>query len=192
MATNVLPHFTQPYLFDKVIEEIQQSLKANLPWLDVAYGRSERLVKTINGRRYYTPNVYIGRGEYDSLLPDDRRGCYSFFVMSEPQQVKQQVQTEVRIKAPFSLIVWADMRCVERVMHLPDERNTEYIKEAVLSVLNTTLTRRGSFDVQAIYERAENVFQGFTLDEVDNQFLMSPFAGFRLVGEMIVTNDCNK
>lgn len=192
MATNVLPHFTQPYLFDKVIEEIQQSLKANLPWLDVAYGRSERLVKTINGRRYYTPNVYVGRGEYDSLLPDDRRGCYSFFVMSEPQQVKQQVQTEVRIKAPFSLIVWADMRSVERVMHLPDERNTEYIKEAVLSVLNTTLTRRGSFDVQAIYERAENVFQGFTLEEVDNQFLMSPFAGFRLVGEMIVTNDCNK
>ena len=192
MTTNVLPHFTQPYLFDKVIEEIQHSLKANLPWLDVAYGRSERLVKTINGRRYYTPNVYVGRGEYDSLLPDDRRGCYSFFVMSEPQQVKQQVQTEVRIKAPFSLIVWADMRSVERIMHLPDERNTEYIKEAVLSVLNTTLTRRGSFDVQAIYERAENVFQGFTLDEVDNQFLMSPFAGFRLVGEMIVTNDCNK
>lgn len=191
MATNILPHYNTPYLFDKVIEDVAQSMKANLPWLDIAYGRCERLIKTIDGRRYYTPNVYLGRGEYDSLLPDDRRGCYSFFVMSEPQQVKQQVQTEVRIKSPFSLIVWADMRRVDSVMNLPDERNTEYLKEAILSVLNTTRTRRGSFNVISIYERAENVFQGFTLDEVDNQFLMAPFAGFRFTGEMIVTNDCN-
>lgn len=191
MATNELPRFTKAYLFDKVIEEIQASLTNKLPWLDVAYGRCERLVKTIDGRRYYTPNVYLGRGEYVSLLPDDRRGCYSFFVMSEPQQVKQQVPVEVRIKAPFSLIVWADMRSVEAKMSLPDERNTEYLKEAILSVLSTTLTKRGSFEVNAVYERAENVFSGFTLDEVDNQFLMSPFAGFRFTGEMIVTNDCN-
>ena len=191
MTASILPQYKQPYLYDKVIGEIQQSLEAKLPWLDVAYGRCERLVKTIDGRRYYTPNVYIGRGEYESLLPDDRRGCYSFFVISEPQQVKQQVQTEVRIKTPFSLIVWVDMCRVEKVMNLPDERNTEYIKEAILSVLNTTLTRRGSFSISTIYERAENVFQGFTLDEVDNQYLMSPFAGFRFTGEMIVTNDCN-
>ena len=192
MATEILPYYKTPYLFDKVIEDVAISLKANLPWLDEAYGRCERLVKTIDGRRYYTPNVYLGRGEYESLLPDDKRGCYSFFVISDPQQVKQQVQTEVRIKSPFSLIVWADMRRVENVMNLPDERNTEYLKEAILSVLNTTFTRRGSFLIETIYERAENVFQGFTLNEIDNQFLMSPFAGFRFNGTMIVTNDCNQ
>jgi hypothetical protein len=61
-----------------------------------------------------------------------------------------------------------------------------------LSVLDTAFPKKGSFTVQRIYERAENVFDGFTLDEVDNQFLMSPFAGFRFYGEMIVTNDCNQ
>ena len=181
-----------PYLHDKVINEVREALATNLPWLDVAYGRCERLVKKENdGKRYYIPAIYKKCENYESLLPDDRKGCYSFFVMREPQTVSQQVQNEVRIKSPFSLIVWVDMRRVERKMNMPDNRNTEYIKEQVLSVLNTALTRKGSITVESIYERAENVFQGFTLDEVKNQYLMSPFAGFRFDGTMTVTNDCN-
>lgn len=181
-----------PYLHDKVINEVREALAINLPWLDATYGRCERLVKKENdGKRYYVPAIYKQCENYESLLPDDKRGCYSFFVMREPQTVSQQVQNEVRIKSPFSLIVWVDMRRVERKMNMPDNRNTEYIKEQVLSVLNTALTRKGSITVESIYERAENVFQGFTLDEVQNQFLMSPFAGFRFDGTMIVTNDCN-
>ena len=192
MAAKNLPIHTTPYLFDKVIEELAQDMKDNLTWLDASYGRAERLVKTIDGKRIYTPNVYKGGDQYELLLPDDRLGCFSFFVLHEPQEVLNRMQMEVRLKAPFSLIVWVDMRRVERKMNMPDNRNTEYIKEQVLSVLNTALTRKGSITVESIYERAENVFQGFTLDEVQNQFLMSPFAGFRFDGTMIVTNDCNQ
>lgn len=192
MEVNYFPKITTPYLFDKVIGELQQALKQNLPWLDESYGRAERLVKVIDGQRLYTPNVYKGNDQYVLLLPDDRHGCYSFFVLSEPQDIMNRMQMEVRIKSPFSLIVWVDLRRVEKAMNLPDERNTEYIKEQVLSVISTAFIKKGSVQVQRIFERAENVFEGFTLDEVQNQFLMSPFAGFRFYGEMIVTNDCNQ
>lgn len=185
-------NITTPYLFDKLINELQQALKNGLPWLRHSYGRAERLVKVIDGRRVYQPAVYQGNDQYGTLLPDDRWGNFSFFVLSEPQEMLNRMQTEIRIKAPFSLIVWCDMRRVEKVMNLPDQRNTEYIKEQILGVLDTAFPKKGSFTVQRIYERAENVFDGFTLDEVDNQFLMSPFAGFRFYGEMIVTNDCNQ
>jgi len=189
MATNTVNN-TQ-YLFDKVIGGLQAELKNRLPWLDESHGRAERLIKMVDGKRYYTPNIYLGNDQYDVILPDDRRGCYSFFVLSEPQEVMSLVQTEVRVKSPFSLIVWVDMRRVEKKMQLSDMRNTEYVKEQVLSVLNTSCTKKGSISVHRIFERAENVFEGFTLDEVQNQYLMSPFAGFRFQGEMIVTNDCN-
>lgn len=191
MATN-LPNITTPYLFDKVIGEMQQALKNGLPWLQHSFGRAERLIKVIDGKRIYTPNVYKGNDQYEVLLPDDRLRCFSFFVLSEPQEMLNRVQNEIRIKAPFSLIVWFDLRVVEKVMQLPDERNTEHVKEQILGVLNTAFPKKGSFTVQRIYERAENVFEGFTLDEVQNQFLMSPFAGFRFYGELIVTNDCNQ
>ena len=189
MATN-LPKHTTPYLFDKVIGELQEDMKNSLTWLDASFGRAERLVKTIDGKRVYTPNVYKGGDQYELLLPDDRLGCFSFFVLHEPQEMLNRMQMEVRIKTPFSLIVWVDMRRVEKKMSMPDDRNSEYVKEQVLSVIQRARISTGSVLVTKIYERAENVFEGFTLDEVQNQFLMSPFAGFRFYGEMIVTNDC--
>ena len=192
METEFFPRITTPYLFDKVIRELQQALKEGLPWLENSFGRVERRVTEVNERRLYVPAIYQQDGQYGIMLPDDRLGCYSFFVMHEPQEVLNRMQTEVRIKSPFSLIVWVDMRRVEKKMRMPDERNTEYIKEQVLSVIETASKRKGHISINRIYERAENVFDGFSLDEVKNQFLMSPFAGFRFYGEMIVTNDCNQ
>lgn len=192
METEFFPRITTPYLFDKVIRELQQALKEGLPWLENSFGRVERRVTEVNERRLYVPAIYQQDGQYGIMLPDDRLGCYSFFVMHDPQEVLNRMQTEVRIKSPFSLIVWVDMRRVEKKMRMPDERNTEYIKEQVLSVIETASKRKGHISINRIYERAENVFDGFSLDEVKNQFLMSPFAGFRFYGEMIVTNDCNQ
>lgn len=192
METEFLQRITTPYLFDKVIRELQQALKEGLPWLENSFGRVERRVTEVNERRLYVPAIYQEDGQYGIMLPDDRLGCYSFFVMHDPQEVLNRMQTEVRIKSPFSLIVWVDMRRVEKKMRMPDERNTEYIKEQVLSVIETASKRKGHISINRIYERAENVFDGFSLDEVKNQFLMSPFAGFRFYGEMIVTNDCNQ
>ena len=192
METEFYPRITTPYLFDKVIRELQQALKDGLPWLENSFGRVERRVTEVNERRLYVPAIYEQDGMYGIMLPDDRLGCYSFFVMHDPQEVLNRMQTEVRIKSPFSLIVWVDMRRVEKKMRMPDERNTEYIKEQVLSVIETASKRKGHISINRIYERAENVFDGFSLDEVNNQFLMSPFAGFRFYGEMIVTNDCNQ
>ena len=41
-----------------------------------------------------------------------------------------------------------------------------------------------------VYHKAENVFDGFTIDEIDNQFLMSPYFGMRVTGEIYVDTDC--
>jgi hypothetical protein len=72
-----------------------------------------------------------------------------------------------------------------------DTRNTERVKAEILRMLNGGIwVRTGSITVDAVYSRAENVFSGFTLDEVDNQFLMSPFAGFRFEGTMRVKDVC--
>mgnify|MGYP007022113853 FL=1 len=72
-----------------------------------------------------------------------------------------------------------------------DTRNVEAVKAQVLRALNGGIwVRSGSISVEKIYSRAENVFAGFTLDEVDNQFLMSPFAGWRFEGKMQVNDEC--
>ena len=178
----------QPKLFDAVIGSLQDGLGA-LSWLDHIFGRVERLVKmTADGHRFYSPNVYKGKDEYILLTPDNTAlGNYCFFVMEEPQTVGQPMGVQNRIRSPFSLVVWVDMRTVSQ----SDARDTEAIKEEVLKTIRRAWVKKGSVTLEKIYERAENVFQGFSLDEVDNQFLMSPYWGMRVTGEMAVDEDCS-
>ena len=179
---------TRAYLFDRVIQGLQDAL-GDIAWLTHIFGRSERLVKMKNGMRYYTPNVYYGRDEYIQLLPDNRDlGNYCFFVMEEPQTVTYPMGIQNRVRAPFSLIVWVDMRTIGATY---DDRNTEQLKEQVLKTIKRGWIKHGAVTVEKVYERAENVFQGYSLDEVDNQYLMSPFAGFRLTGEMQIDEECD-
>lgn len=179
---------SRPYLFDRVIQDLQDAL-GNLSWLDHIFGRSERLVKMVNGKRLLTPNVYAGDDEYIQLLPDNTRlGNYCFFILEEPQTVGVAYGTSNRVKAPFSLVVWVDMR---EVGAANDDRNTEYLKEQLLKTIRRAWLHHGNVSISRIFERAENVFLGYSLDEVDNQFLMSPFAGFRITGEMMIDEECD-
>lgn len=178
---------TRAYLFDRVIQDLQDAL-GGLSWLSHVFGRSERLVQLKDGVRKYSPNVYQGKGEYISLLPDNTRlGNYCFFVMEDPQTVSVPMQLQNRLRSPFSLIVWVDMRTVGATY---DDRNTEQLKEQVLKTVRRAWLKQGAVTVTRVYERAENVFQGYSLDDVDNQYLMAPFAGFRLTGEMYVDEEC--
>lgn len=183
-----VPVKSNPQLLDRVFGEVQQQLAAALPWLTHCFGKAERLVKMQDGKRYYTPNVYVGRGEYLSVSPDSHLGNFSFFTCEDPVSVTWERGARNDASAEVSLIVWCDLRGIAAA---GTDRNAEAVKREVLRVLNGgLLLRQGRFSVTRIYERAENVFRGFTLDEVDNQFLMHPYCGWRFVGTLWVEDYC--
>lgn len=179
---------------DRVLGEIQQGLIANLPWLDAAFGRAQRLVRnTPSGRRITTPNVYAGTkgkvNDYIEVSPDAEIGNFSFFAIEEPQDILPGVgQREFRI--PFGLIVWFDCR---RAFNSATNRNIEALKLDVLRVLSGRTgfaLAQGHIEVTRIYEQAMNIYRGFSLDEVDNQFLMHPYGGFRIEGYLYFLEEC--
>lgn len=183
------PTFDNPQLIDRVLGDIQNGLVDNLGWLDMAFGRAQRLVKIIDGKKHFTPNVYTGNAnEYIPVAPDSKIGNFSFFWIDDPQTLDWLPKQQGNIKSPFSLIFWFDLR---RVYNEANNRNTEALKADILKVLNGGFhLRSGRIKINRIYEQAENIYRGFTLDEVDNQFLMHPFAGFRLDGELTIIEPC--
>ena len=180
---------TNPQMFDRVIQDLQQGLANELPWLDHIFGRCERLVQIVEGKRYYLPNLYIGGGEYIPVYPDKGLGNYSFVVLNEPEQVISPNFQALEMRTQFSLIVWVDLRTTDP----RDERNMEELKAQILRVVNgSAWVRNGRAHVQRVYTRNESIFEGFTLDEVDNQYLMSPYCGFRFTGELLITDICRE
>ena len=179
----------QPRLFDRPIQDLQKSIGSKLLFMNHIFGRCERLLKVVEGRRYYTPNIYKGRDEYELLTPDNTDlGNYCFFVPDDPEVMVANFGISGRLRAPFSLVVWVNMLDV-------DDKDTRNVYDLELKVLDAIASpgvlRHGGIEVMRVYHKAENVFQGFTLDEVDNQFLMSPFMGLRVECELWVDEECN-
>lgn len=186
MSTNA-PVIENPVMLDAIIGEIQNGLADNISWLDAAFGRSQRLSKNLNGKRVITPNVFCGGwnghgpNDYIEVSPDSKIGNFSFFEIDDPQTIDSGPWAR-EIKVPFGLIFWFDLT---RVYHQPSNRNTEKLKADILRVLNGRVgwhLSDGRILINKIYERAENIYRGYSLSEIDNQYLMHPFAGFRFDG----------
>ena len=187
MAQINAPVIPNAVMLDRVIGDIQQGLVDNISWLNAAFGRSQRLTKMMNGKKIVTPNVYCGgwnghgENDYIETSPDSKIGNFAFFEIEDPQTIDAGPWAR-QIKAPFGLIVWFDLT---RVYNTATNRNTEKLKAQILHVLNGRAgwhLTGGRIIINRIYERPENIYRGYTLSEIDNQFLMHPYAGFRFDG----------
>ena len=183
-----------PVLLDKILQDMQKSLLDNLSWLNYAFGRGYKLVEhRSNGNKFVYPAFYNGNREYVSLLPNDNLGNFSWFDIYDPQQITAVVQSLPQYTFSGSLIFWYDISTIyddASVMH------TEEIKDEILRLLTSPglIRNTGRFVVNAIYERFENIYKGYSIEriyndrnysgegiqELDKQFFMFPFAGIRI------------
>lgn len=197
MSNTNAPILPGAILVDSMISELQQVLAANLGWLDAAFGRSQRLAKQINGKQVITPNVFCGgwnghgENDYIEVSPDSKIGNFCFFEVNDPEIVDWNVRQLMDIETPVSIIFWFDTR---RVFDEASNRDISHLKNEILSLLNgktgLTFHNGGKLVINRIYERAENIYRGYTLSEIDNQFLMHPFAGLRFDGTIKIAQPC--
>ena len=178
-----VPIKTDPRLFDVTAAQVQRALASGCPWLDHVFGLCERTTDMKENKRFNSANLYIGNQQYAQIMPCDELGNFSFMYLRDPQTLGRR-DTKL-VTSPFSLIVWYNM---EKMSFPYDERNREAVKAQVLAILEQA--HFGWMTLGRIYERPENVFSDFSYDYVNNQFLMSPYAGFRIDGEMSVRVPC--
>ena len=188
MIKEKAPKPKNPVMIDRVLAYLQDSLVENIGWLDYAFGRAQRLVTRIEHKDHYYPGVYKGGNEYLNVLPGQGLGNRTFFTIDDPHTVEFNPRRYNNIRSPFSLVVWYDLRTIFKGT---TERNTEEIKRQILRVLTNSVLPNGSrIEITRIYEQAENIFKGYSLKEIDTQFLMQPFAGIRIEGTLIYREEC--
>lgn len=180
MKVPTLPVVTDPQLIDIALTEIQAALTDSLSWLDHAFGKAKKITKTVDNKASSKPYVYAGLKDYLPVLPDETLGCFSYFEIEDGEEIKAaSIRASADFVANFGLVVWFDFR---KVYPTDWERRTnEHVKKEVLDALRTTL-RGSSLTLLKFYERAENIYKGYDHKEINNQFLMRPFSGFRLDG----------
>lgn len=178
-----IPIKDSPKLFDKAIGEIQKQIGGRIEWLDHIFGLCEMITTVKNGKKTKSANIYTGNGQYCQVAPCVELGNFCFFMLKDPQKIETPASKV--ISAPFYAIFWYN---VEKVSSYPDERNTEALKEEILKALHRIKTPHVEWT--KIYERPDNIFSDFSYDFTSNQFLMYPYAGIRIEGEIFTNYNC--
>lgn len=152
-----------------LLNSINDILKSKLTWLDNAFGQAFRLIDS-NGDY---PAAHDQRKEYIRLFPNDILGNYSFFEVSDPIIYERNA---VKFKA--SLIFWLNVENVYGPIGADTFIDT--IREDIISALDNRLYLQANIHILGIYEQPESIFRGYSLSQLDTQYLMLPYHGYRI------------
>ena len=169
---------TSPVLLDRSIQSIQQYLLEELPWLDAAFGRAYKITQQTDGDDFTYPAVYIGNNEYASVLPNDNVGNFCWLDIYDPQRVVNISPRHNQLSVNGAIIFWYDSSSI----YADDScLYTEEIKNEILKALTSNiLPNTGKIELDEIYERFENIYEGYSTETVGKQYFMHPYAGLRI------------
>lgn len=174
-----------PSLFDIPIGEAQDILSTDIVWLTHIFGKSQKLVKLRDKRKYTYPGTFVhgSQEKYIDLLPTKEYGNFCFFTVSDPQTLDFKKNRFSSLKAEMSIIFWFDLTTIS----LSTDRRIEAVKEEILQVLTRKLfLKTGRFTLGAISEEARSIYSEYSIDEIDTQFLMQPYCGLRFKGDILI------
>lgn len=188
MTIPAVPKPESPAFIDKVVVQLQDTLKNKLPWLNHSFGRAQRLTETKDKKKRFYPGVHIANGRYINVFPDQELGNFSFFIVEDPQIVDFRPHTVNNVRLKYSIVFWLNL---DKIFASSPDRNTEALKAQIVKILTReSFLTFGRIDIRYIHEQAENIYKGYSIEEIDSQFLMQPYAGFRFEGEMMFTENC--
>lgn len=185
IANPSIPTPVEPKLLDAAFASIQSSLSTGLSWLTTAYGMAERRVEEQEGRIVYFPAVYSGSREYLKVFPDSHLGSFSFFDVDNGLLVDEwQTYNRQRIQSEFALILWFDYRDVYPADH--QQRTISNVASDILAVLRNV----PGITIERVLDRGDDIYKGYTSQEIKQQYFMRPYGALRFEGEIWTEEQC--
>ena len=176
-----------PVLEDRALLYLQQHLADRLPWLNYAFGRASKLAITRDGRQVYYPaypaNDAVWGKEYIPLWPDEHLGNFCFFELRDEQIItdwgrRDMAHNTYRFGA--SLIFSFNLRKIYGGETWKNVTPANVVNEVFVLALATFSEVGVSISADRYYHNTENVYRGYTHNEVKNQFNMRPYGCFRI------------
>ena len=185
-----IPEPIQAIEIDKAIYELQTLLDTKLNWLTHSYGRAYRFVEKVE-KRLYIPEIYVGGDKYDytRVSPDNDKKGTCFFVVGKEDNYAYETHQVNNLRYKVGIVFWVNLKAINRDL-LKNEKFTQNLIRDVRHVL--TMQAGGlsfSFKLETVEREFREIYREFNLNEAED-YLRSPYDGFRFNLEMIVQEDC--
>lgn len=181
-------------LLDKAFLDLNAKMLTSIGWLDNAFGMANKINTTTKEARPKTisfPAVYKGNGNrqnnYINLLPNSGYGNFSYFQVTDYTIDKIPHQTPI-VKAKFGLIFWFNASKA----YSNEARNIEKMKEDVINFFSRSRVVYLSMDINSVTQDNADIYKEYGTKDIEQQYLMHPYGGFRFEGELTYAPiECN-
>lgn len=190
ITTPAIPTLADAKHLDAVLDEINARLATELTWLDSTFRQAEKRKKKVDNKTISYPGIFTGNKEYLNLLPDSHMGCFSFWHIEDGEEVEYYQFSHNDYKPKFSLIIWFDYDKVFPSPANSDEYTIQNVKDLVMSALTHHYKKSTITSIGRVWYDADNIYQEYDIDEVNDQFLMRPFGGLRIEGTLRYKETC--
>lgn len=156
-------------------------IETALPWLTRCYGVATKLEKTgTDGKgKIMYPAVFAGGTEYINLLPDEALGNYCYIDVEDGAELLRTTHRVRGVKAKAAFVFWLDVRKGFGATD-PDTISVSALIDSADAVLHRLQSPGLRTQVTRYWVRSEHIYRGYTVNEIEHQFLMRPYAGFRI------------
>jgi hypothetical protein len=185
-----IPTPIQAIEIDKAIYELQLLLDTNIDWLTHNYGRSYRFIEKVE-KRLYIPEIYVGGENYDYLRvsPDNDKKGTCFFVVGKEENYDYETHQKNNLRYKVGIVFWVNLEKINKTLL----KNEKYTQNLIRDVRNVLTMRGGglsfSYKIETVEREFREIYREFNLDET-NDYLRSPYDGFRFNLELIIPSDC--
>ena len=167
--------------YSEAVERIRAAMEP-IPWLEKAFGRAFLLPERLNDEVYQYPQVYLGKGEYFNVMPNDQYKSYSWVIGIGAGEIADDTIQPFSVADRFiketHVLVYANLQRVDKT------KEYIYTDDLVADVV-AALSKVPGFIIQEYYvESLDDVYGDYTTKEIDRDLLMYPYAGIRIVGDL--------
>jgi hypothetical protein len=167
-------------------------MSAGLPWLVKSFGLADRIVDMKDGKPYIYPAVFeLNQVDPIPLLPSDAWDSFSFWVKSEEATIDSEgsfVSKNPLLTYNVSCIFYMDINKSGREQIYKESKSK--IIEDIFHFFNTVHVQGKLAAKKFIEDDITKVFEGFTLDQLDNRWKMYPKWACRMEFEYSIRDEC--
>jgi len=177
---------------DKKIQDIQSLVTSTLTWVTKSFGLADRIVEQRAEKDYIFPAAFeANKIDPINLLPGDAWNAYCFWVKTGTASF--DLNTNFPPKNPIitynvSCIFYVDIRRINNTLTYKETKSK--LTEDIFNFFNKVKFKGELVQTRFIDDDITRVFDGFSLDQIDNLYKMYPKWACRMDFEMSFRDDC--